>query len=57
MKKKETGVLASQELAEKERLERLAEWDKTPSPNSRYKGLTPGEAARSLLQPKKSPKG
>ena len=44
---------SSQPLSEQERLERLAELDATPSENPKYKGLTPGEAVKVLLQPKR----
>ena len=33
-------------LTEEERLAKLREWDNTPSPNPRYQGMTPGQAAR-----------
>ena len=42
------------ELTEEERLAKLREWDNTPSPNPRYKGMTPGQAARAMMRPRKS---
>jgi hypothetical protein len=40
-------------LTEEERLAKLREWDNTPSPNPRYKGLTPAQAARAMMRPRK----
>lgn len=41
-------------LTEEGRLAKLREWDNTPpSPNPRYKGLTPGQAARAMMRPRK----
>lgn len=40
-------------LTEEERLAKLREWDNKPSPNPRYKGLTPGQAARAMMRPRK----
>ena len=38
-------------ITEEERLAKLRKLDNTPSPNPAYKGLTPGDAARALMQP------
>ena len=40
-------------LTEEERLALLRKWDNTPSPNPRYKGMTPGQAARAMTRPRK----
>ena len=40
-------------LTEEERLVLLRKLDSTPSPNPRYKGMTPGQAARALMRPRK----
>ena len=40
-------------LTEEERLAKIREWDNKPSPNPRYKGLTPGQAARAMMRPRK----
>ena len=39
--------------AERERLDKLAERDRELSPNPRYKGMTPGDAARAILRPRR----
>ena len=41
------------QLTAEERLPKLREWDKTPSPNPRYKGMTPRQAARPMMRPRK----
>jgi len=38
--------------SEKKRLAKLAERDREPSPNPRYKGMTPGDAARAIMRPR-----
>lgn len=38
-------------FTEEERLAKLRERDNTPSPNPRYKGMTPGQAARAMMRP------
>ena len=43
-------------LTEEERLAKLRKLDNTPSPNPLYKGLTPGDAARAIMRPLRSPK-
>ena len=40
-------------LTEEERLAKLRKLDNTPSPNPLYKGLTPGDAARAILRPRR----
>ena len=39
---------------EAERLANLAKRDKEPSPNPRYKGMTPGDAAQAIMRPQRS---
>ena len=41
------------ERTERERLAKLAERDREPSPNPRYKGMTPGDAARAIMRPQR----
>ena len=43
-------------LTEEERLAKLRKLDNTPSPNPEYRGLTPGDAARAIMRPRRPPK-
>ncbi len=45
--------MAKKKLTEEERKALLRKWDNTPSPNPRYQGLTPGDAARAMTRPRK----
>lgn len=40
-------------LTEEERLALLRKLDNTPSVNPRYRGMTPGQAARAMMRPRK----
>lgn len=50
-----TGTPPPTSRAEKERLARMAELDRQPSPNPRYRGMTPGDAARAMMRPRRVP--
>ena len=49
----EANTPSARRLTEEERLAKLAELDRQPSPNPRYKGMTPGDAARAMMRPRR----
>jgi len=48
------GLTKDVEQAEQQRPATLADGDRQPSPNPRYKGMTPGDAARAILRPRRT---